>query len=117
MVILNLFVFFFQDRDFMSRVLDVMDIIAMVSTLLAVYGTSVLYRVSAHALRDFHIRPKFLVMQVVLLLINFQGAIINFIYVYAVLPCHPPLNYLATGRREYLLLQEPIPVEKLLNSQ
>ena len=73
----------------------------MACTLAAIYGMSVLYNTSLANMTDFHIRPKFLVMKVVLIITNLQGGIISMLVTFKVITCVPPLNADATGRRKY----------------
>ena len=95
----------------------------MLSTLLAIYGFIMVYQariqcktlhvpgthllihvvlvqISAAPLEKMCVKPKFLVLQLVLIISNFQHVIISFFVLGTVVPCDPPLSAKANGDRK-----------------
>ena len=59
-----------------------------------------MYQISAAPLEKICVKPKFLVLQLVLIISNFQHVIISFFVLGTVVPCDPPLSAKANGDRQ-----------------
>ncbi|XP_072036359.1 organic solute transporter subunit alpha-like isoform X2 [Amphiura filiformis] len=69
----------------------VLNLIATISTLCAIYGLGLFYEMSIRPLRKFYVRPKFFGMKILLLLTNVQAAIFAFLNRFGVIGCLSPL--------------------------
>ncbi|XP_070578970.1 organic solute transporter subunit alpha-like [Ptychodera flava] len=66
--------------------------ILIVSTVLAMYGLQAIYKVSLTLLKEFRLRPKFLSVQITLLLGNIQNAFLGILVSTNVIKCSDPFS-------------------------
>nr|XP_006812514.1 PREDICTED: organic solute transporter subunit alpha-like [Saccoglossus kowalevskii] len=69
-----------------------LNLITIVSTVIAIIALNLMYRISKDVLKDFNITPKFLIMQLTLLLTNVQHMILSIIVSLDVMTCELPMS-------------------------
>jgi organic solute transporter subunit alpha len=70
-----------------------------VSTLLAIWSFRILYDVCAVPLAGVHIRPKFICLQLVLVIVGVQRSIIEIFVLTGFIVCQPPMSATAVADR------------------
>lgn len=73
----------------------------VLSTLLATWSFQMIYNLSRIPLSHTAVKPKFICLQLVLLVAGFQKAMISIFSATGVIPCEDPLNEHANGDSEY----------------
>ena len=69
----------------------VLNLIATLSTLGAVYGLGLFYEMSIRPLRKFYVRPKFTAIRLLIILTNLQKVLFSVFSRFGVIKCLPPL--------------------------
>ncbi|XP_071963036.1 organic solute transporter subunit alpha-like [Antedon mediterranea] len=67
-------------------------LISFSSTFIAIYGIVMIFRASREPLQDFRITPKFLAIQIALILTNGQTIFLALLVLVDVIPCTPPFK-------------------------
>ncbi|XP_072031756.1 LOW QUALITY PROTEIN: organic solute transporter subunit alpha-like [Amphiura filiformis] len=77
-----------------------LNLISIGSGLLALWGISLMLKASAEPLSEFQIRPKFYLVQMVLILISAQNLILSLMVSGGAIPCIPPFR--SDARANYI---------------
>nr|XP_054758924.1 organic solute transporter subunit alpha-like [Lytechinus pictus] len=74
-----------------------LSVIALCSTFAALYGVIILMRITKGPLEGYNVQPKFLLIQLVLVLITSQLVIVGIFVLTEMVPCDYPFGSLARG--------------------
>ena len=85
----------------MKNPVEYIKLLGGVTTLVAMYGLVVTFRLARDHLKGTHILLKFLCLKLCIVVIDLQGSIINMVANNGAIPCDPPRGPIQVGLSKY----------------